>query len=522
MDGGKSLRSGEHGANFAMISRYILQGRWDDPHALRRLLTEAGLSIAAAEPKAELFRRCYHMLRSNTEQMDIYPASPMPISPAHPRSSSSAHPTGISAGFSPAGQDAASGPVWPQGFYVPGRIEVFGKHNDYAGGASMVTPVERGFCLVVCPRSDLQVWVASAQTGQQVQFPLSPDLRPTVGHWSNYPMTVARRMARNFPALQRGAHMVFASDLPPAAGMSSSSALIVAVFLALAEVNQVWSRPEFQREVHNLVDLAGYLATVENGQSFGSLAGDKGVGTFGGSEDHTAMLNCQAGYLSEYAYCPVRFLRRVRMPPGYVFALGVSGVVAEKTGAALEKYNRASGLAYKAAELWRQATGRTEPHLAAIVQSGPDAADRLRQIIRSAGLDPSETEALLKRVEQFLVENEELRPAEGDALARCDMEALGPLVDRSQKASEELLGNQVPETVRLSAIARQEGAVAACGFGAGFGGSVWALIQEKEANDFLRRWRERYLAEFPHHADRAEFFTTGAGPAAFQIVPGQP
>ncbi len=487
-----------------MVPQYTLKGRWDDMESLQRLLIEAGLSPSAAKPKAALFSQCYQMLRCQAEQT--------PESSVHVQAAECS-------GRLPEADAIGSGWRMPHGFYVPGRIEVFGKHNDYAGGASMVTPVERGFCLLVLPRLDLQVWVADAQTGQSIQFPLAPDLQPTVGHWSNYPMTVARRMARNFPGLPRGASIVFASDLPPAAGMSSSSALVVAIFLALAEVNHIWDRPEFQQEVHNLVDLAGYLATVENGQSFGTLAGDKGVGTFGGSEDHTAMLNCRAGFLSEYAYCPVRFLRSVPMPSGYVFALGVSGVAAEKTGAALEKYNRASGLAYRAAELWRQATGGSEPHLAAIVHSSPDAGDRLVQIIRSAGLDPVETEALLKRVQQFLVENEELRPAEGDALARCDMAALGPLVDRSQKASEELLGNQVPETIRLSAIARAEGAAAACAFGAGFGGSVWALVRLEEAEDFLRRWRNRYLAEFPQHADRADFFTTGAGPAAFQIVP---
>ena len=31
-------------------------------------------------------------------------------------------------------------------YYVPGRIEVFGKHTDYAGGRSVVAAAERGFC----------------------------------------------------------------------------------------------------------------------------------------------------------------------------------------------------------------------------------------------------------------------------------------------------------------------------------------------------------------------------------------
>ena len=36
----------------------------------------------------------------------------------------------------------------PMAFYVPGRIEILGKHTDYAGGSSMVAAAERGFSLV--------------------------------------------------------------------------------------------------------------------------------------------------------------------------------------------------------------------------------------------------------------------------------------------------------------------------------------------------------------------------------------
>jgi galactokinase len=31
-------------------------------------------------------------------------------------------------------------------FYVPGRIEVLGKHTDYAGGRSLLAATEKGFC----------------------------------------------------------------------------------------------------------------------------------------------------------------------------------------------------------------------------------------------------------------------------------------------------------------------------------------------------------------------------------------
>ena len=108
--------------------------------------------------------------------------------------------------------------------FVPGRIEVLGKHTDYAGGRSMVAAVERGVCLAAVVGQDGQLVIEDVATGQGHQFPLHADMQPREGHWLNYPMTVARRVARNFGQPLCGAHIAFGSDLPPAAGMSSSSA----------------------------------------------------------------------------------------------------------------------------------------------------------------------------------------------------------------------------------------------------------------------------------------------------------
>ena len=47
----------------------------------------------------------------------------------------------------------AGGPQ-PAAFFVPGRIEVLGKHTDYAGGRSLLCAAEQGFCLVAAARSD--------------------------------------------------------------------------------------------------------------------------------------------------------------------------------------------------------------------------------------------------------------------------------------------------------------------------------------------------------------------------------
>ena len=108
--------------------------------------------------------------------------------------------------------------------------------------------------------------------------------------------------------------------------MSSSSALMIAVFLVLADVNRLESLDLYRCTIRTREDLAGYLATIENGQTFGGLEGDAGVGTFGGSEDHTAILDSQPGTLGQYSYCPVKKELCVQLPKSMVFAAGLPGL----------------------------------------------------------------------------------------------------------------------------------------------------------------------------------------------------
>src|SRR5512143_3352244 len=121
--------------------------------------------------------------------------------------------------------------------WVPGRIEVLGKHTDYAGGRSLLCATEYGVCLAAAPRTDAQVVVRDLRKRPTVTAALDPSLAVPARGWANYVMTVTRRLSRNFPDARRGADVVLASDLPAASGLSSSSALMVSLFLALAEIN---------------------------------------------------------------------------------------------------------------------------------------------------------------------------------------------------------------------------------------------------------------------------------------------
>lgn len=403
------------------------------------------------------------------------------------------------------GPEARDARIW----WVPGRIEFLGKHTDYAGGPSLVCAVERGFAVAAAP-SDRRLRFRDANSGDSVEHELDTDLVPPRGHWSNYPLTVSRRVARNFPGTRRGVDLAFASDLPSAAGLSSSSALMVATFLALSDANDLEARLEYQAAIRGVEELAGYLGAVENGSGYGRLAGDAGVGTQGGSQDHTAILCSRPGALVQYSYLPVRCDRMVPLPNDHVLAVVSSGVVAAKAGGALERYNRASALAAQALNVWREATHSHAATLSAALEEAPGGVADFREMLGSR-------REVLDRVEQFNNESRLVQEA-GDALATSDLDRLGALVDESQAGAARLLSNQIPETIALARMARETGAVAASAFGAGFGGSVYALVRASDADDFVRRWLEQYTSVFPSRAADASAFITHAGPPASALA----
>ncbi|MFI5229645.1 MAG: galactokinase family protein [Gemmatimonadales bacterium] len=390
--------------------------------------------------------------------------------------------------------------------WVPGRIEFLGKHTDYAGGRSLLCAIERGFCVVASPRADGELRVLDVKVGDGASLRLDPSAVAPPGHWTNYPLTVARRVASNFGGALVGADVAFASDLPSAAGISSSSAFVVASFLVLARVNALAERPEYQQSLSTCESLAEYLGAVENGLAYRGLAGEQGVGTFGGSEDHTAILCGREHALVQYSFCPVRHERTVELPPEHTFMVASSGVAAEKSGAALASYNRLAKLA-------RDGAARLDG-----TGGAPSLADALRRAALAEAHESLESTignaAVAERVRQFAVESDELVPAAADALAAGDLDRLGRVVDRSMQNAVALLHNQIEETIYLARRARELGAVAASAFGAGFGGSVWALVRSSDADACAGDWLTDYRRAFPARAERAEVFVTrAAGPS---------
>ena len=399
----------------------------------------------------------------------------------------------ISAGHAPASAAKA--------FFVPGRVEVMGKHTDYAGGRSLLAAISKAFCVVTVDRDDATCrFFSTAKPGDDVCLPMSPTLEPKQGgHWTNYPATALRRLSANFPGLL-GVDCSIACDIPAASGMSTSSAIICAVFLAVDGRNNLRARPEFKANIHTEEELWEYLGCNENGQSFNGLIGDKGVGTFGGSEDHTAIMSCTARTLNLFSYCPTRREAEVAWPADVHFVIAVSGQVAEKTGDKMQDYNDASLLAKEACRVFNVQHGSDHPHLAAVCAAVNNDADVVRKAIAahfdSGGTAQFTQEQLTVRFDQFFAESEQLVAAVAQALENSDWASLGTAVARSQELTTTHLQNQVDETVFLAKAGVECGALAASAFGAGFGGSVWAIVKTDELGTFIPAWQEKY-ALFP-------------------------
>ena len=412
--------------------------------------------------------------------------------------------------------------------WVPGRLEIFGKHTDYAGGHSLIAPIPRGFLFAARRRGDRTVSMADAARGESFSVDLATpgsDLEfprqtgnsrsdpgavpePPAG-WRRYAATTVYRLDRNFPGAVPGADIVFASDLPPASGMSSSSALIVGLAATLVRLGNLEAEPGWQASITAPSDPAGYYACIENGSPFRTLEGDAGVGTHGGSEDHVALTCGRAGHVSAWQFVPIRHVADTAIPDDWIFVIASSGVAARKTGEAMAAYNRLSRLARGLLDLWNAAEPR-QPSLAAALSSSRDAPSRLTALIRESAAGPAAID-LENRLTHFLTEDPRIAAAVR-AFHEASRQRIGALSDGSQSDAERLLVNQVPETTALAHGARALGAFGASSFGAGFGGSVWALIAKPDAADFAARWLSDYRTAFPRR-ESATVFLAPPGPS---------
>ena len=219
----------------------------------------------------------------------------------------------------------------------PGRINLMGRHIDHHGGGINVMAIDRRLTMVVSPRTDNLVHV----TNINPQYPddefaitsigydkwldyldsesTMQELVATRGKWTNYIKAAIRRFQLISPNPLCGMNIAVVSDIPAAAGLSSSSAIVVATAEAVVALNSLHvSDCEF-------IELCG------EGEWF--------VGSRGGCGDHAAMKCGRPGKFVHLGFLPFAVGESASLPDDYAVIIADSTIKARKSEGSKDRFN---------------------------------------------------------------------------------------------------------------------------------------------------------------------------------------
>ena len=354
------------------------------------------------------------------------------------------------------------------------------------------------------------------EAGSAARWRWLADLEIRRRGWTVYPAAVARRLARDFPGALVGADIAFASDLPLAAGLSSSSALVVAIFAALSAINRLADRRRLPRQ-HQEPRRARRLSRMRRKRPrLQSAAGGRRSRDVRRQRGPYRDPRVGAGTPEAVRVLPGPIAsgpcaaRRLRVRDWRQRPSSPTRSVPRSPATTARRRRRARSST--CGDRLRARTRRRWPppwpaRPTAPIASGPCFAARAATRSPAGSRD---------RFEQFWLESEVIVPQPSTPLRAATSHGFGDLVDRlagsgrvparQSDARNDLPGRQ----------ARALGAFAASAFGAGFGGSVWALVPPRRRGGICRPLARRLSAGRMRRA-RGEFFVTAAGPPMVRL-----
>jgi galactokinase len=349
---------------------------------------------------------------------------------------------------------------------APGRVNLIGEHTDYNGFGVLPLALDRAAWIAAAPRPEPVLRIRNVEPArwpaEEIALRELPH-RERARTWVDY-LVAGLRTAP--PA--HGLELVVGSDVPVAAGLSSSAALVVAALLLV--------QPERSR-----VELAELAARAEHY-----------VGTHSGGMDQAIALLARAGHALRIDFRPLR-IRAIALPPELAVLVAPSGVVAAKGGAAQAAYNQRVAECARAAAL----LGAPPGGLLADVP-GERRAERTAALV-----DPR-----LAARARFVFEEAARVDAAEAALARGDLASLGRLLDASHTGLRELYEVSHPVVDARVEELRAAGAAGARIVGAGFGGCAVAVCRRAEVEAIRARYGQELWS-----------FTPGGPAELFDLAP---
>ncbi len=342
---------------------------------------------------------------------------------------------------------------------VPGRVNLIGEHIDYHNLPVFPMAIPRRIRIAVRPRNDTRIRVTSSGAYGDREFEWHARLEPSAaGDWSNYVKAAAQAVGDHWGVL-RGIDAAVVSDLPAAAGLSSSSALLTGFTLALLRANGVATTFD---ELMQVLPEAEYF-----------------VGTRGGGMDHAAVLASQAGCALLVRFAPVS-VTNVPIPAGWSFLIAHRLTTAEKSGAVRAEYNARRSAGQRALEILGLPSYRAAVEQHPLEELETMARESLGESERGPFLHVTGEAA---RVEQAV-----------DAMRNADAGRFGNLLFASHDSARDLLRISSPALDELVEAARQAGALGARLTGAGFGGCAVVFCREQDRRAIRARLADSYYA----------------------------
>lgn len=356
---------------------------------------------------------------------------------------------------------------------APGRVNLIGEHTDYSGLPVLPFAIDRRVRVAAAP--DHRIEIVSSAGGD-------PFLdRSQDEGWHRYVRAVLEVLGHD-----EGVVATVEGDLPAGGGLSSSTALTMALIAALAGASGRWIEPA---EVARLAVMAERSAGVESGEM-----------------DQTVIAHARAGHAMRIDFPPgAPVHRHIPLPADVAGVVAYSGEVAEKGGDARAAYNArvvggrvatvllAHRLGVAVPSPLRLGSVADLPDVLALVGDLPEAittataarstgVDELSLATLTRGRFPAHRPVPVRAVARHvLAEAERVTRAER-ALAAGDLEELGELLNRSHASLQEF-GASTPALDRLVEAMRAAGALGARLTGAGFGGNAIALCRPERLRE---------------------------------------
>ena len=344
--------------------------------------------------------------------------------------------------------------------YAPGRINFIGEHTDYNNGFVLPAAINR-YCLVaIAPSGSDDCTLVASDLNESFGFSLGEDLQASPVFWSNYFVGVTAGFMQK-GALLQGFNMMFNSDVPLGAGLSSSAALETAFGTALNALfdlgfDKMDIAKTGQSAEHHYVGVKCGLM-----DQFASCMGKK---------NHAVLLDCKS---LEYDSFPIHF-------PNHEIVLFDTRV----------KHNLA-GSEYNLRREQCEAGVRAIQMNHSAVNSLRDASlDQLEEVKNSI------TDKEYNRCKYVIEENDRVIKAT-EALKRNDLDSFGGLMNETHIGLRDLYEVSCDELDRLFELASSSPSVkGARMMGGGFGGCTINIIERKNAEQVIADLSTVYRKQF--------------------------